>query len=198
MRDYVTFIMQTPWYEYDYFLQLKKLWVEVPYQGAHALRKWERRFYLTTEFLIKGGYAWLIKKATKSVYEEPILGTAVVVSGGKPTQAAGIKSLKTNGDGSSTLLVPRYADFKSAARTLALAGWTFREVAGNSVSILVTIHAQSTPNFPPDNARTLFIQPILTEPGQNRIAVAVRISHLAEFIRNSEPGAYRIEHIYDF
>lgn len=198
MRDYVEFIMQTPWFEYDYFTCLKRLWRDVPYSGAHQLRKWERRFYLTTEFIIKGGYAWLIQKATKSVYEEPILGTAVVVTGGRRTNDPRVKFLKTNADGSATLLLPRYAGFSLAARELALAGATFREIAGNSAALLVTIHSGAVPAFPEEKFRTLFVQPIVTVPGRKRLAVAVKIAHLAEFILRAESGDFRIEHIYDF
>jgi hypothetical protein len=198
MRDYVNFIMQTPWYEYDYFSQLRKLWQDVPYFGNHPIRKWERRFYLSYEFLVKGMYGWVIKKATKSIYEEPILGTAVVVHGGKRTDNPAIRFLKTLPDGSSLLMLPRYGDFAPAARELALAGAQFGEVAGNATTILVTVKGHAAPEIGKDAARVIFTQPIVTAPGTSRVAFAVRIAHLHKFLLSVEKTGAQLEHIYDF
>jgi hypothetical protein len=32
------------------------------------LRKWERKYALSTEYLVKAGYGWLIAKASGDVY----------------------------------------------------------------------------------------------------------------------------------
>lgn len=197
MRDYVKFIMQTPWYEYNYFEQLKTLWNGTTIRGDHQLRKWERRFYLSTEFMIKGAYAWLIRKATKSAYEEPILSTVVVATGGRSTGNGRVKFLKNNSDGSSTLSLPRYADFTPALRELALQGAQIQEVAGNSGTILITILTQAELNPDTGRYRILFTQPIVSEPGQKRLALAVKISRLSDFLRLGEK-TFKIEHIYDF
>ncbi len=78
-QDYVDFIRDQPWYEYDFMKQLAGLWRETSFLGPDVVRKLERKYALTTEYLIKGGYAWLIKKATKASYDEPLPVTAVVI-----------------------------------------------------------------------------------------------------------------------
>jgi hypothetical protein len=197
-QDYTNFIMQTPWYEYDYFSGLKKLWFEIPFSGENQGRKWERRFYLTTEFLIKGGYGWVIKKATKSIYEEPILNTAVVVTGGRSVQEKAIKFLKRNADDSVTYLLPRYADFAPHAQKLADAGYVFHEIAGNKTALLVTLHAAKDVKFTDKRIRPLFSQPILTRPGLTRLAVAVRVPDLSRLLNFVKAEGLKVEHIYDY
>ena len=78
-QDYVDFIRVVPWYEYDFVGKLRRLWRDTAWRGPDVLRKWERRYALTTEYGIKAAYGWLIRLGTKSAYEEPILSTAVVL-----------------------------------------------------------------------------------------------------------------------
>ena len=66
------FIRVLPWYEYDFAKQLKTLWTQVPATGPHALRKWERRFALSTEWGIKAIYGRFIKVATGTIYDKPL------------------------------------------------------------------------------------------------------------------------------
>ena len=60
-QAYVDFIRIEPWYKFDFWSQLKTLWTTVPTTGPNLIRKWERRFALTSELLVKEGYARLIK-----------------------------------------------------------------------------------------------------------------------------------------
>ena len=109
-QDYVKFIRVLPWYEYDFGKALKGLWQEVPPTGSNMLRKWERRFALSTEYLIKMGYAKLIKLGTQSIYEAPLLVTAVVAQPAPRAEAdlPDLKLLAALPDGSALVTVPRY------------------------------------------------------------------------------------------
>ena len=78
-QDYVDFIRVNPWYDYDFLDKLARLWTQTGWWGPDLLRKWERKYALTTEYAIKAVYGWLIMKATKASYEAPLLVTAVVV-----------------------------------------------------------------------------------------------------------------------
>ena len=78
-QAYVDFIRLEPWYKFDFLAPLKQLWAELPLSGANLIRRWERRFALTTELLVKEGYARLIKLGTQSVYDAPKPTTAVVL-----------------------------------------------------------------------------------------------------------------------
>ena len=63
-QAYVEFIRETPWYEFDFFGKLKELWTQTSLFGPDMIRKWERKYALTTEYSIKAAYAWLIAKMT--------------------------------------------------------------------------------------------------------------------------------------
>src|SRR5215470_9282832 len=77
-QGYVDFIRVRPWYEFDYTGALRGLWHDVPWTGAHQVRKIERRYALTTEYGIKAAYAKLIGLGTKATYDVAASTTAVV------------------------------------------------------------------------------------------------------------------------
>lgn len=203
-QDYVDFIRVLPWYEYDFGKALRGLWVATPLWGADPLRKWERRYALTTEYGVKAAYGWLIKKATKASYDEARPVTAVVVDKLPPATAAALPELSTLlqvSDGPALLTVPRYAAFKAHALTLARAGVTFGEIAGNGrdARILLTllVPAQWSPQATP--ARVLFEDPILTRPGRKRVALVTKVGDLARVL-NDVAGVrgIELEHVYDY
>src|SRR4249920_3180667 len=57
-----------PWAPADVLLAV---WADAPGTGSNLLRRWERRFALSTELLVKEGYARLIKLGTQSIYDAP-------------------------------------------------------------------------------------------------------------------------------
>lgn len=182
--DYVRFIRERPWYEYDFWSKLQGLWTGVPATGPGFLRKWERRYALTSEYLVKAGYGWLIGKATKAGYTRPIFTTTVAVEGD-----------------SNLRMLPRYEAFMPAARALAheAAEITFVEIAGNGrpadilVSVLVAQDWQA-----PAGTRVLFAQPIITRPGRQRVALVMRVDQLAAMLRELDRGNVAVEHIFDY
>jgi hypothetical protein len=50
-QDYVDFIRVRPWYEYRFFPRLRALWNDTSLTGPDMIRKWERKYALTTELL---------------------------------------------------------------------------------------------------------------------------------------------------
>ena len=79
------------------------------------LRKLERRYYLTTELLIKSGYGWLIGLGTKSAYETASLQTAVVMDklpAGLGTTGF-VHHVKVLPNGMVLTNLPRYAEFNT-------------------------------------------------------------------------------------
>jgi hypothetical protein len=203
-QDYVDFIRVQPWYEYDFAKALRGLWKSTSLWGADPLRKWERKYALTTEYGVKAAYGWLIRKATKASYDEPLPVTAVAVDRLPPAAAAALPELKPllqMADGPALVTVPRYAAFKVHAVALAKAGATFREIAGNGADarILVTllVPADWSPRALP--GRVLFEDPILTRPGRKRVAWVTRVGDLARALNEmaAAPGA-EIEHVYDY
>ena len=203
-QDYVDFIRVSPWYEYNFTAKLRGLWKETSLLGPDPLRKWERKYALTTEYGIKAVYGWLIKKATKASYDEPLPVTAIVVDRLPRAAAAQLPALTVlleMQDGPALLTVPRYDAFKVHALALARGGATFREIAGNgpAARILVTVltPVDWTPKIP--HSSVLFEDPILTQPGRKRVALVVPVGELARAL-NEVAGerAVEIEHVYDY
>ncbi len=198
-QDYVRFIRVLPWYEYDFGKALAGLWRDVPAGGPDLLRKWERRFALTTEYAIKMGYAKLIKLGTKAIYEEPLLVTAVVAQPQPKPDAAlpDMKVLAVLPDGSALVTVPRYEAFMTYAQGLADQGIDFAEIAGNRSFILVSVLAPE--RWTQDAANTqLLAQPILTRQGVQRVLLAVPVSALAQSLRQWKVAKVQVEHVFDY
>jgi hypothetical protein len=184
-QDYMDFIRERPWYEYDFLGKLGNLWSEVPMTGGGWIRKVERRYALTTEYLVKAGYGWLIGKATHAGYERPLFVTHVAYT----ARGAGVQST----------LLPRYEAFTKAATSLANTGADFVEIAGNgpeaAVLASVTVPLDWTP---PPGARPLFEQPVLTVPSTKRVAMVIPVKSLASCLRSLDASHTTIEHVFDY
>ena len=200
-QDYVDFIRDTPWYEYDFFAKLGGLWRETALFGPGVVRKWERKYALTTEYVLKGAYGWLIKKATKAAYEEPLPVTAVVVSKvpeGIDKELPKIRVVKRLEGDATLVLVPRYDRFMYYAAGLAAKGASFSEIAGNGKDALILVTALVPKDWDASRYKLLFEQPILTQPSLKRVAPVVPISELAPLLNRLAADRARLEHVYDF
>ena len=199
-QQYVDFIKVTPWYEFDYVKALKGVWNENPATAKNMIRKWERRYILSSEYLVKAGYAWIIKKMTNASYEAPLLVTSVVVNEIPAIDLSAypqIKVVDSLGDKKVLLLLPRYDAFKEYASLLAKSGVNFSEIAGNTDVIMITL---LVPREWKESGKekVIFNQPILTNPINKRIALVVSISELADTLRKINQSGLTLEHVYDF
>lgn len=199
-QDYVDFIRVLPWYEYDFGKQLKALWREVPWTGPDLLRKWERRFALTTEYGIKALYAQLIKAGTKSIYETPLLVTAAVVQPApRPDpKLPDVKVLQPLEGGGALVTVPRYEAFMTYAQSLAMQGVDFKEVAGNDSIMLVSLIGQAAWRPRTGVDKILLEQPILTQPGRKRVVATVQVKQLGAALRDWAQAKVEVEHLFDY
>ena len=198
-QGYVRFIRVQPWYLYDFDKALAGLWSDVPATGANMLRKWERRFALTTEYLVKTGYARLVKLGTQSIYDAPLPVTAVVAKP-EPKATASLPDLKVvspASDGAVLLTVPRYEAFMVYAQALAAQGTNCSEIAGNDAFILVSVLAPAAWK-PQSPAAALLIQPILTRPGIRRVVMTLPVAHLAASLREWQAANLQVEHVFDY
>jgi hypothetical protein len=200
-QDYVDFIRVEPWYKFDFSSKLIGLWKQTSLWGPDATRKWERKYALTTEYGIKAAYAWLIGMATKASYDEPVSVTAAVLDRLPITAREKLPAmtvLRQNGSGTTLITLPRYQEFTGEAAELAQLGATFREIAGNRGSILLSLIAPPAwvPPLPPQDI--LFSQPILTRPGEKRVVFTVDVGSLGAMLRSINSQHVSLEHIYDF
>lgn len=200
-QDYVDFIRVRPWYEYDFVAQLRGLWRDTGWWGRDPVRKWERKYALTTEYVIKAAYGWIIGKLTRMGYQAPLPVTAVLVDRLPPdaaTAVSGLQVLAQMGNGPALIAVPRYQAFTDCAIALAKRNVQFLEIAGNRSQILVSVLAPAQWRPPVPAQQVLFIQPILTRPSTQRLALTVAVDRLAETLRVLSAMPVEIEHIYDY
>jgi hypothetical protein len=201
-KRYVEFIEVDPWYLFDFGTELKTLWSDAPTSGPNLTRRWERRFLLTTELLVKSGYAKLIKRGTHSLYDAPKPLTAIVISALPPRESGAINpdfNVLRTAPGGVLATIPRYEAFTSYAQWLAWMGIDFREIAGNDGDVLVSVIVRD--DWQPGAAgRVLFEQPVITQPGQKRSVMAVPIAQLGAVLRDwrLKQRGVALEHIYDF
>lgn len=199
-QDYVDFIRKEPWYLYDFSGKLGGLWKTTPAWGPDMLRKWERRYALSTEYLVKAAYGKLIKLATAAAYD-PALMTTQVVAARLPagwTAPEGVKLVRRLADGRAVLDLPRYYAFRIAATSLAAQGVALVDIAGNDTVILVTVlnHERTTVAAP--GSRVLFSQAILTEAGRRRTALVLPVAGLSSFLAGAAAQGIEVEHVYDY
>lgn len=196
-QRYVDFIRDRPWYEFPFSDELIALW-RVPLTGGNIVRKWERRFALTSELLVKAAYGRLIGIGTRSSFEVPKPVSAIVVEGITPDAAKAPEReiLRTLPDGRTVMTIPRYERFALHAQTLARGGARFTEIAGNRNIVLISMLTDQ-PSLPAWARRVVIEQPYLTRPGWRRAVVEVPIARLHEALL--APNEHlTIEHVYDF
>jgi hypothetical protein len=199
-QDYVDFIRDRPWYEFDFVTPLRELWAG-PALGSGMIRKWERRYALTTEYAVKAGYAWLLGLGTAATYGAEVPTTAVVLDRlpeGSEAELPRMAVRERFPDGSALITLPRYDDFKDHAAALAARGATFVEIAGNRSVILVSALVPSGWVSPVAGSRPLFTQPVITQPGRQRVVLVVPVAGLAETLRVLRAGGHELEHVYDY
>lgn len=198
-QDYVDFIRVLPWYQYGFTSKLWRLWTDTPLWGPHLLRKWERRYALSTEYAVKAIYGWIIEKATHAAYDAPVLATAVVLDHAPDTAGLpDLKLLRSFPDGSVLVTAPRYQAFMRYADALAAQGLQFREVAGNRGLILVSALVPDAWQPAGAEQRVLFSQPVLTAAGTKRVVLTVPVPQLAGLLRQLHAPGLRQEHVFDY
>ena len=200
-QEYVDFIRVRPWYEYDFAGKLRELWRDTGFRGPDLLRKWERKYALTTEYGIKALYGWAIERATRASFETPVPVTAVLADrlpAGIDKALPELKVLERRADGSVLFTVPRYQAFSDYSATLAGQGVVFQEIAGNRSPILVS--ALVPRDWKPDaaHAKILFTQPVITRPAVKRVAVVVPVASLAPVLNALRGPGMELEHVYDY
>ncbi len=199
-QDYVDFIRDRPWYEFDFVKPLRELWAG-PALGSGLVRKWERRYALTTEWTVKAGYAWLLGLGTAATYGAETPTTAVLLDGlpdGAEAELPRMTVRERLADGAVQVMLPRYDDFKDHAAALAARGASFVEIAGNRGVILLSALVPADWTSPVPGSRLLFAQPLITQPGRQRVVLVVPVARLADTLRVLRDGGHELEHVYDY
>lgn len=195
--EYVAFIRLRPWYEFSFATRLKKLWSLPPFPGASVIRRWERRFALSAEFIGKSLWGWVIEKGAKGTYgpddERITLWVVGPPSNGWKT-IDGIRMVQSLGDTHYLISIPRYEPFTALLPKLTAAGLQIQEIAGNRNLMATWIVPDAVTDLPGQ----LTQWKILTAPGKKRVAVLLVVDKLASsFVENPKAGAV-LDHLFDY
>lgn len=200
-RRYAGFLDDHAWYEFDFRGALRGLYTETPAWGPDMLRKWERRYALTTEYLFKGIYGGLMTAAARASYAPEPSVTAVVLTHSHPArlrEVPGLEVLNSLPHERILALAPRYAAFMGVATQLAQQGADFEEIAGNRDQIALSVRAPRYTYTRRDDPRVRLVQPTLTEPDTERAVLVIPVAQLASTLRSLAHSPIRLEHIYDY
>ena len=198
-QQYVDFIRVRPWYEFDFWARLRGLWMTTAPFGPDMLRKWERKYALTSEYTVKALYGWVITQATHSIYDTPIESTTVVVQGASDCQSniSQVSILRPVSATQTLLALPRYEAFMEPAVELARCGAQFEEIAGNRTVIVASVIG-ALGRTAPFGMPLMTRQPIITEPGRERLVMIVPIARLATVLRDLKSEDLTLEHLFDY
>ena len=199
-RDYADFVHVRPFYEFRFARRLTGLWAATPLWGAHLLRKWERKLFLSLDYSVEAFYCWMIEQATHLVYGvEPDRTYALVESDDeKPLQEAPrLNLVKQIGAGGFIADMPRYQEFTTVAGALARNKVRFIEIAGNS-QITVSVLAPESWQYPNSDGQELFSMPLLTHPHVKRVIIGCKVGNLHSVLNALGNTEAVLEHVYDY
>jgi hypothetical protein len=194
-KEYLEFIRVRPWYEFDFVSPLRELWSSTPLTGSYVLRKWERRYLLSTEWSVKALYAALMEWAAHSSFDVPKTDTLSVLKQVPESvlkQHPEIRLQARQGD-DAVLALPRYQAFTESSQGLAKQGAVFTQIACNQGPILVSLISDVAAPLP-KHAELLFKQSILSRPGMERRVITVPVQRLSATL-NAEQ---EVEHVFDY
>jgi hypothetical protein len=199
-REYADFVHVRPFYEFHFAHHVEGLWRGTHVGGAHPLRKWERKVFLTIDYTIEAFYCWLIEKATHLTYGYEPADTYAWIensNGGIVQQLPRVKKVKQIGPQAFIVDIPRYQEFTTLAPALAARGVRFVEIAGNS-QIMVSVLAPHSWGYNHPDARQLFSTPVLTHPELKRVLVSCDVSSLHTLLNTLHATGVIVEHVYDY
>lgn len=199
-QEYGTFLHTIPWYEFPYGARLRGLWSGTSLWGPNITRKWERKLALSTEYGAKAAYAWVIKKATRSVYAPDELKIQMWATGVTPEvveREPEVRLLQDLASRGAIVETARYEAFTQIVPRLVAQGVQFVEIAGND-EIMVTLIAPRDWRYDLADGTLLLEMPVLTQPNTKRVAVNVPVTALHRVLSDLGEREIQFEHVYDY
>jgi FAD/FMN-containing dehydrogenase len=204
-RDYAKLISTRGWYEFSFAHALRGLWHDVPMTGPGFLRKWERRFALSSEYAIKAVYATMIGAGTAAGYEPDQLTRQLVVAGWSDSTIAGdsvvarFKTIAPLDRGYALVSVDRYDPFRDGLLALSSHADRVRiaEVSGADVVTISGTAPKAWRVLPRASAVVAYTEPV--DPSRMRVLLAVHARDLLDVLwAMRQQNVFRVEHIYDY
>ncbi len=199
-QEFGAFLHNTPWYLFPFDEKLKGLWTETDFFGAGFLRKWERKFALTVEYGVKAIYGGLTRAGSQAAYggEDTAKIFGVTNNATDAMTSEDFEIIQPIDDTKQLIKITRFEVFSTIAPELMKDGLTFVEIAGNHEIVVTTLGKQDA-NYDFEYGQYLFDLPILTQTGETRAIIKVRVDELHLFLEELEKKSdIRFEHIYDY
>ena len=199
-RSYADFVHVRPFYEFRFWGHISGLWHETHSWGAHPLRKWERKTFLTLDYTVEAFYCWVIEKLTHATYGREPADTYASIDNANPAglrQVPRVKVVKQTGPQSFIVDIPRYQEFTAVSQALAERDIRYVDIAGNS-QVLVSVLAPASWNYQGKDVQRLFATPVLTRPDTARFVLNCDVHSLHTTLNALRAQKVAVEHIYDY
>ncbi len=199
-QQYADFVLVRPFYEFSFFKHFTGLWRETHLWGPHVVRKWERKLFLSVDYVVEAFYCALIQLATHLTYGVAGSDTyAWIENAGDSVFAANphVRRVKAVGRDAYLVIIPRYQEFTPTAMRLAQRGVRFAEVAGNR-EIMVSALAPRSFTYDLDQGKALFSADVLTQPQRKRLVLEAPVRSLHTLLAALLKRGLEVEHIYDY
>jgi hypothetical protein len=192
--DYSAFLRQTPWYEYPFGQEVKKLWSP---PASWSVRAWERRLGIGVEFTAKAAYAKVLAGAVAAT-EPAVLVIRSVVSGLDRATLGKIADVTVVGTraGGLEIETPRYDRFTRILAEIARRGGRVREIAGND-DIMVTLTVPEGAGSQVRHGRVI-LRTRREGFSSHRLLVDVKVDELAALLNAYPLGDPGVEHVFDY
>jgi hypothetical protein len=201
-REYADFVYIRPFYEFHFAHALKQLWKETPLRGKHPIRKWERKFILSTDYAIEAIYAKAMQLASHLTYGIESAETYTWIESAPESvfrEFPRVKIVAETARQSYVVVIPRYQEFTEVAVKLAQRDVHFVQIAGNDEIMLTVVAPKAWSNdLPAREAAVLFTENILTQPDLKRLAFECPVRSLHSVLNHFAAAGIKIEHIYDY
>ena len=194
-REYADFVHMRPFYEFSFWKRFKGLWRETSGWGAHPVRKWERKLFLSADYATEAFYCWMIEKLTHVTYG--IEGSDTYAWVENAPEHPKVQRLKQVGPNAFLVKMPRYQEFTEVAGELAGAGAKFVEIAGND-EIALTAIAPAGWKYGLAEGSVMFAAPLPTDGNRQRVAIRTEVGSLHKVLRELAASGARVEHVYDY
>lgn len=198
--EFGAFLHNTPWYLFPFDEKLKELWTETSFWGPGILRKWERKIALTVEYGVKALYGGITRAGSQATYGGPDESKIYAVTNNATNEMASddFEIIQPIDDTRQLIYITRFEVFSTIVPELMKQGLSFIEIAGNDEIVVTTLGKQDA-SYDFQYGEYLFDLPILTQAGETRAVIKVRVDELHLFLDELENKSdIRFEHIYDY
>jgi hypothetical protein len=199
-QEYGEFMHEIPWYFFPFKEKLQGLWRETSMWGPDPIRKWERKLALTIEYGGKLLYSSFTNLGAQATYGGADVEKIYAVTQGVADDVLSqdLEVVQEVEGGRQLIRITRFEYFSDTVPGLLERGVRFEEIAGND-EILFTLLGPQDADYGFQYGEYLFDLPILTQPGQTRAAIKVRVEEMMQFFEELEGRAdVRFEHMYDY